>query len=49
MKIDVEGAEFMVLCGEKVALSQGRILRLVIELHDSTRKNELESFLLSNG
>jgi FkbM family methyltransferase len=49
MKIDVEGAEFMVLRGASRALSQGRIHRLVIELHDSTRKNELESFLLSNG
>jgi len=49
MKIDVEGAEFMVLRGARVALSQGRIHRLVIELHDSSRKNELESFLLSNG
>jgi FkbM family methyltransferase len=49
MKIDVEGAEFMVLRGASRALSQGRIHRLVIELHDSTRKNELESVLLSNG
>ncbi len=49
MKIDVEGAEFMVLRGAKVALSQGRIQRLVIELHDKTRKDELDSILASNG
>jgi FkbM family methyltransferase len=49
MKIDVEGAEFMVLRGASVALSQGRIYRLVIELHNKTRKDELESILLNNG
>jgi FkbM family methyltransferase len=49
MKIDVEGAEFMVLRGGSVALSQGRIHRLVIELHDRTRKDELESVLISSG
>jgi FkbM family methyltransferase len=49
MKIDVEGAEFMVLQGARVALSQGRIHRLVIELHDQTRKDELESVLVDNG
>jgi FkbM family methyltransferase len=49
MKIDVEGAEFMVLRGASGALSQGRIHRLVIELHDNTRKDELESVLVSKG
>jgi FkbM family methyltransferase len=49
MKIDVEGAEFIVLRGASVALSQGRINRLVIELHDKTRKDELESVLVHNG
>jgi len=49
MKIDVEGAEFMVLRGAKVALSQGRIQNLVIELHDKARKDELDSILVSSG
>ncbi len=49
MKIDVEGAEFMVLRGAKVALSQGRIQKLVIELHDKNRKDELDSILVSSG
>jgi len=49
MKIDVEGAEFMVLRGASVALSQGRIHRFVIELHDKTRRDELESVLVDNG
>ncbi len=49
MKIDVEGGEFIVLRGAREALSQGRIKRLVIELHDNTRKDELESVLVGNG
>jgi FkbM family methyltransferase len=45
MKIDVEGAEFLVLSGAKKALEEGRITKLMIELHDERRKDELESFL----
>jgi FkbM family methyltransferase len=45
MKIDVEGAEFLVLNGAKNALEEGRITTLMIELHDEGRKAELESLL----
>ncbi len=45
MKIDVEGAEFLVLNGAKNALEGGRITNLMIELHDEGRKDEMESFL----
>ena len=45
MKIDVEGAEFLVLAGAKRALEEGRVDSLMIELHDERRKDELDSFL----
>jgi FkbM family methyltransferase len=45
MKIDVEGAEFMVLNGAMKALDEGRIANLMIELHNADRKDELDSFL----
>jgi FkbM family methyltransferase len=47
MKIDVEGAEFMVLNGAMKALDEGRIANLMIELHDAERKDELDSLLTS--
>lgn len=49
MKIDVEGAEFMVLEGGRQALKDHRIKNLVIELHDWKRKAELDALLLSNS
>ena len=45
MKIDVEGAEFLVLKGARSALREGRISSLLIELHDSKRKDELDALL----
>jgi FkbM family methyltransferase len=45
MKIDVEGAEFMVLSGAMKTLDEGRITNLMIELHDGKRKDELDSLL----
>ncbi len=45
MKIDVEGAEFLVLRGARDALTDGRIKSLVIELHDWKRKGELDALL----
>jgi FkbM family methyltransferase len=45
MKIDVEGAEFMVLSGAKKTLNEGRITHLMVELHDGKRKDELDSIL----
>ncbi len=47
MKIDVEGAEFMVLNGATKTLNDGRIANLMIELHSAERKDELDSFLVS--
>ena len=47
MKIDVEGAEFMVLNGAMKALDEGRITNLLIELHNGERKDELDSLLTS--
>ena len=49
MKIDVEGAEFLVLGGAKKALEEGRVDYLMIELHDEERKNELDSLLESRN
>lgn len=48
MKIDVEGAEFMVLDGAVKTLEQGRITNLLIELHNERRKDELDSLLGSS-
>ena len=47
MKIDVEGAEFLVLNGADKTLDEGRITNLLIELHDAERKDELDSLLTS--
>jgi len=47
MKIDVEGAEFMVLNGAVKALNEGRITSLMVELHNGGRKDELDSLLTS--
>jgi len=48
MKIDVEGAEFLVLKGAQRALKEGRIRSLVIELHDWKRKEEMDSLMAEN-
>lgn len=48
VKVDVEGAEFRVLEGARDSL-RGRIKRVVVELHDRERKNELEDILLNYG
>lgn len=45
VKIDVEGAEWRVLVGAKESLSNHRIKRLMIELHDRARRVELERLL----
>jgi FkbM family methyltransferase len=45
MKIDVEGAEFMVLKGAVKALTEGRIINLMIELHHGEQKDKLDSLL----
>jgi len=47
VKVDVEGAEWRVLKGAENVM--GNIKRWLIELHDLTRKSELESLLKSYG
>lgn len=48
LKIDVEGAEFMVLEGMKQNLSKGTIRRLIIEIH-SERTSEITKTLEDYG
>lgn len=45
MKMDVEGAEFQALRGASKSLSEGKISRMVVELHDRGRKAEMEDLL----
>jgi hypothetical protein len=45
VKIDVEGAEFLVLKGAEASLSAKKIESIVIELHDRKRQKELEEIL----
>jgi FkbM family methyltransferase len=45
VKVDVEGAEFLVLEGMNNAMDEGRIKNIVIELHDVKNKNKLLDLL----
>ena len=45
VKIDVEGAEFLVLEGMKESLAKRRVRNILVELHDRGRKEELETIL----
>lgn len=45
VKVDVEGAEFLVLEGMRDTLQRKMIRNLLVELHDRNRRNELESLL----
>jgi FkbM family methyltransferase len=47
VKVDVEGAEWLVLSGAEPIMDE--IQRWVIELHDMSRKQELERYLSSHG
>lgn len=47
VKLDVEGAEWLVLKGAEPAMHQ--IKRWMIELHDLTREKELDSYLRQHG
>ena len=49
VKIDVEGAEFKVLEGAKEALGEGRIKRIMVELHDKDAQDELLRILTGYG
>jgi methyltransferase FkbM-like protein len=48
VKIDVEGAEFLVLEGMKESFAKQRVMNILVELHDRDRKEELETILRSN-
>src|SRR6266487_979773 len=48
VKIDVEGAEFLVLEGMKESLAKRRVRNILVELHDRGRKEELETILRNN-
>ncbi len=47
VKMDVEGGEFRVLAGMHHSLERKRIRNLLIEIHDNSRRDELESILSS--
>lgn len=49
VKIDVEGAEFQVLKGASGALDEGRIRRIMVELHDKDAKDDLYKILSQYG
>lgn len=49
VKIDVEGAEFRVLKGARKALEEGRIKRIMVELHDKDARDELYRILGGYG
>jgi FkbM family methyltransferase len=48
VKIDVEGAEFLVLEGMKDSLASHKVINILVELHDRDRKGELEAILKSS-
>jgi len=48
VKIDVEGAEFLVLEGMRESLASQRVSNILVELHDRDRKEELEAILNRN-
>lgn len=47
VKIDVEGAEFLVLEGMRESFTKRKVGHILVELHDRDRKEELESILSS--
>lgn len=49
VKIDVEGAEFLVLEGMKRSLGKDHVGHMLIELHDADRKTQLEEICSRNG
>ena len=49
VKIDVEGAEFLVLEGMRAALKERSVRRIMVELHNKENKTRLESTLTAYG
>jgi FkbM family methyltransferase len=48
VKIDVEGAEFLVLEGMRESFARQRVSNIMVELHDRNGKKELENILSRN-
>jgi len=48
VKVDVEGAEFLVLEGMRESFARQRVTNILVELHNRDRKGELETILRSN-
>jgi FkbM family methyltransferase len=48
VKIDVEGAEFLVLEGMRESLAKRRVRNILVELHNRDRRERLETILKSN-
>ena len=49
VKIDVEGAEFLVLEGMRANIKEHRIKRMMVELHNKENKSRLESTFTEYG
>jgi len=49
VKIDVEGAEFLVLDGMRDSLKDGLVKRIMLELHNREDKTKLESLFAAYG
>ena len=49
VKIDVEGAEFLVLEGMRANIKERRIKRIMVELHNKENKSRLESTFTEYG
>lgn len=49
VKIDVEGAEFLVLAGMRNSLKEQRVRNLVVELHNAAQAENLQSLLRGLG
>ncbi len=49
VKVDVEGAEFLVLDGMRSSLKNGLVKRILVELHNREEKSKLESLITGYG
>jgi len=49
VKIDVEGAEFLVLEGMRAKIKEHQIKRIIVELHNKENKSQLELTFTEHG